>query len=347
MSGRFLAMILIVVAGLLLAGCDAGELDLIAGDTAKSPVPTGQSLPVVRIIAKGEHMRYSDPGPQFLVITAPEHWQAFWQTYLPGEGTAPVVDFGQSIVLVGIQGEKTTSGYDIRIAGLAASGDEVQVIVAMDEPAPGAPVGMVVTQPYVAVEVDRDRLPSPASATFLFQTDTGEQVGHETTSLAQNRDVEPIEPVSTEPPPPVSEAFSGAQVLAEGDRLPYEDPKPLFLVITTQQGLDQFWKTYLPGGGGAPQVDWTDAFVLAGIQGNKSTGGYHIRFVGIEQQGEEVRVITELVTPPPDQPVDMAFSQPYMVVLVDAEPLSTRGALTFVFETPAGVDLACVSATVE
>jgi hypothetical protein len=347
MSGRLLTIVGIVVAGLLVTGCDAGEIDLISDSATESPVPTGTSQPLIEVIARGEHMQYNDAAPRFLVITAPAYWQTFWQTYLPGERVTPEVDFGRSIILVGIQGAKDTGGYEIRFTDLEVSRGKVQVTVALEEPAPDAPVQMMHTQPYVVVEVDRDRFPSGGSATFVFQTGTGEQVGEVTAALTQNRDIAPAEPMPTDPMPPMIEAFAGAQVLAEGDRLLYEDPEPRFLVLTTQQELDQFWKTYLPGGSGVPQVDWTDAFVLAGIQGNKSTGGYDVSFEGLEQQGGEVRVVTELMTPSPDEPVDMAFSQPYVVVLIDEGALASRGALTFVFETPGGMELARVPATIE
>lgn len=347
MFGRFLTTVLVLILALMLAGCDAGEIDLTPGGATESPLPTEASLPGAEVVAEGEQLQYDEPGPEFLVLTTQEEWQSFWQTYLPGEEAAPPVDFAQSVVLVGIQGAKNTGGYDIRFTGLETSGDEVRVTVEMEEPDPSAAVEMVLTQPYVALEVDRDRLPSRESLTFVFDTEPGEEVGRVTAALAENRDLEPTGPKPTEPLPSAGELFAGAQVLAKGDQLRYEDPEPRFFVFTTQPELEGFWQTYQPAVRSVPQVDWTGAFVLAGIAGNKSTGGYDIRFVDFEQEGHEVRVVTELVTPPADQPAEMAFTQPYLVILVEAETLASRGALNFIFATPAGEALAELSATVD
>jgi hypothetical protein len=347
MSGRFFAMVLVLIASLLLAGCAATGAVPTAGRAAESPQPTAASLPGATVIAQGEHLQYDDPEPKFLVITTQQEWSEFWQAYRPEGETAPEVDFAKSVVLVGIEGAKSTGGYAIRFTGLEQSSDLVQVIVDMEEPAPGTSAETVLTQPYVAVEIARDRLPPRGSTTFVFETAGGQELGRVSEAVVQDGDIAPTGPRPTEPAPPASEVFAGAQVLAEGEHLQYDDPQPRFLVITTQEGLNEFWQTYLPGVKPVPQVDFKGSFVLAGIQGAKSSGGYSIRFSALKESGDTVRVITDLVEPAPDEPAEMVFTQPYIVVQVNVEQLATRGALTFIFETSSGEELARMSATVE
>jgi hypothetical protein len=163
--------------------------------------------------------------------------------------------------------------------------------------------------------------------------------------LARNGDIEPTGPRPTEQPQSARETFSGGEVLSEGQNLRYESFEPLFQVITTQQALRSFWQTYLPPGAPLPQVDFEHSFVLAGIQGNKSTGGFGISFTGLQPQGDEVRVITDWTEPGCSDIVDMGFTQPYTVLRVDSSLLTSSGALIFLFETETGRHLGRVPAT--
>lgn len=167
-----------------------------------------------------------------------------------------------------------------------------------------------------------------------------------TEALARSGDIAPAGPRPTEPPPPARETFAGAEVLSEGQNLQYDRPEPLFQVITTQKALDSFWQSYMPQGTPLPQVDFERSFVLVGIQGNMSTGGYGISFTGLEQHGDEVRVITQWAEPGCSDSVDMGFTQPYTVLRVDSTLLTDRGALVFAFETEAGRNLGRASATI-
>lgn len=164
--------------------------------------------------------------------------------------------------------------------------------------------------------------------------------------LPANGDIEPTGPRPTQPPRPAGETFAGAELLSQGQNLRYSSPKPLFQVITTEGALKSFWQTYLAQAATTPEVDFERAFVLTGIQGAKSTGGHSISFTGLEQDGNEVRVITELTEPDASESVDMTFTQPYIVLRVNSTRLASRGALVFVFETEAGEELGRVPTTI-
>jgi hypothetical protein len=162
----------------------------------------------------------------------------------------------------------------------------------------------------------------------------------------RNGDIEPAGPKPTEAPQIGWQTFAGSEVLSEGQSLRYESSEPLFKVITTQQALDSFWQTYLSQGMTPPQVDFERSFVLVGIMGVKSTGGYGISFTGLEQDGDVVRVITEWTEPAGADSVDMSFTQPYIVLRVDSTQLASPGALVVFFETEAGQQLGRVPATI-
>jgi hypothetical protein len=72
MSGRFFAISLVAIAGLLLAGCGVGVPGLVTGTTSEQP--TAAALPGVEVVAEGEQLQYDDPEPRFLVITNPQGW---------------------------------------------------------------------------------------------------------------------------------------------------------------------------------------------------------------------------------------------------------------------------------
>jgi hypothetical protein len=182
--------------------------------------------------------------------------------------------------------------------------------------------------------------------------ETGPTAGQEAASLQSttqvlpdNGDIEPTGPSPTQHPQSARETFAGAEVLAEGQNLRYNSYERLFQVITTQQALDSFWQTYLPGTP-LPQVDFQRSFVLAGIQGLKSTGGFGISFTGLEQEGDEVRVITKWTEPGCSDIVDMGITQPYTVLRVDSSLLTNGGTLSFLFETETGRHLGRVSAPI-
>jgi hypothetical protein len=227
----------------------------------------------------------------------------------------------------------------------------VRVVVEMQEPAPDAPVETVLTQPYIAVEVTDDIVPTGDATTFVFETTSGGELARVAKAAGpaapRDGDIEPSGPRPTAPLPPGRETFAGAEVLAQGQSLRYEDSEPLFQVITTQQALNELWQTYMPRGVTRPEIDFGNAFVLVGIQGAKSSGGYDIFFTDLQQAGEEVRVITQWTEPAGDEPVEMTFTQPYVVVQVDASLLTSKGALTFLFQTEAGQELGRVPATID
>jgi hypothetical protein len=329
-----------------LAGC-ASEATPAGAAASATPAEAAIAFPGATVLAQGSQLQYEDPNPRFLIIDDEQAWADFWKTYAPdGQTASPPVDFRSSIVLVGIQGAKSSGGYSIHFRELEAKGDAVHVVTELTEPTADQPAETTFTQPYTIVQVDADRLPDQARQTFVFETPDGEELSQVVQTVGENRDLEPVGSRPTNAPAPGvgTVPFPGATVLAQGLQLAYDNPSPRFLVVTGEDGWTEFWQTYAPEGQrAAPPVDWGTAFVLAGIQGNKSTGGYSIAFAGLEQVGDEVRVTTRLTQPEAGGIAEPAFTQPYTIVQVELARLASRGELSFVFETEGGEELGRVT----
>lgn len=140
-------------------------------------------------------------------------------------------------------------------------------------------------------------------------------------------------------------SIAGGTLIAQGNHLRYEASDPLFLIITDQEEWQAFWETYAPDGQTTPPpMEFSTSFVLVGVAGARSTGGYEINFSRLEQSGDEIRVTTQLREPAPDDAVEMAFTEPYVILSVACRRLpEDRGHLSFVFETPEGVELGRIS----
>ena len=138
----------------------------------------------------------------------------------------------------------------------------------------------------------------------------------------------------------------GAKVLVQGLQLSYKDRDPRFFVIADEDAWIDFWETYTPDGKTAgPSVDFRVSFVLIGVQGVKSTGGYSITFSDLRQSGHKVHVVTDFKEPAPGESVEMAFTQPYIIVQIELARLTTRGLITFIFETATGQEVGLVAQT--
>jgi hypothetical protein len=330
--------------------------DVASGEEVQVATPPLASVPVpgATVLAQGLQLKYEEPNPRFFVIADDGAWADFWQTYTPeGQTASPPVDFGTSFVLVGVQGVKSTGGYNITFSDLRQSGDEVHVVTDLREPAPGESAEMAFTQPYIIVQVESAHLTTRGPLTFIFETAAGQELGRVTQTLASpadeaerplGPDVASGEEVQVATPPLASVPIPGATVLAQGLQLKYDDPQPRFFVIADDGAWVDFWQTYTPEGQTAsPPVDFGTSFVLVGVQGVKSTGGYSITFSDLRQSGDKVHVVTDLREPAPGESAEMAFTQPYIIVQVESARLTTRGPLTFIFETAAGQELGRVT----
>jgi hypothetical protein len=110
----------------------------------------------VLTVAQGAMSNIEEPR-QAVVRTAAE-WQALWKQHDPG-GTAPPVDFSQSLVAAVFLGSRPTAGFTAEIIAVKTEGTRTVVEFRERQPPADAFVAQVLTSPFHIV-----RLPSTAGS---------------------------------------------------------------------------------------------------------------------------------------------------------------------------------------
>jgi hypothetical protein len=110
----------------------------------------------VTTVAQGGMSNIEEPR-QAVVRTAAE-WQALWKQHDPG-GTAPPVDFSQSIVVAVFVGSRPTTGFTVDIMAVKTEENRTVVEYRERQPPRDAFVAQVITSPFHAV-----RIPSTAGS---------------------------------------------------------------------------------------------------------------------------------------------------------------------------------------
>jgi len=129
-------MAVLVIALLVMVGCDEGDEEL-----------AGQQVPSFTEY-KGQQGPFPDRG--FFVIQNQEAWNVLW-----AGRQAPAVNFAQNSVLVALMGQQPTAGYGITITDVRATGTNIVAYVDETRPRTGEPVAQVITYPYHMVVVPK------------------------------------------------------------------------------------------------------------------------------------------------------------------------------------------------
>ncbi|MHB9144078.1 MAG: protease complex subunit PrcB family protein [Symbiobacteriia bacterium] len=85
----------------------------------------------------------------------------------------PALDFGRVLLIAVHRGVARSGGYSIRIEGIEATEQAVQVRIRRTDPAAGAFVTMALTHPLAMVRVERADLPGKGPWTFDFLDEKG------------------------------------------------------------------------------------------------------------------------------------------------------------------------------
>lgn len=85
--------------------------------------------------------------------------------------------------------------------------------------------------------------------------------------------------------------------------------------------LQALWTQHRGGGAGTapPTVDFTKELVIGAFFGRKPSGGYGISVASVERIGADLYVRTERRSPAPGQPVTLALTSPFQIVVVDLQ----------------------------
>lgn len=110
------------------------------------------------LLDQGIHSGKRVPSLHFEVIRTEEAFEKlFTELYsdLPGKPERREIDFGSSLVLFVAMGEKPSAGYRVRIDGVTRSKETLRVKIGLQEPPPERFQAIVMTYPFVLVEIKK------------------------------------------------------------------------------------------------------------------------------------------------------------------------------------------------
>jgi hypothetical protein len=91
--------------------------------------------------------------PREVVINSAVEWQALWKEH--GSGTAPAIDFSQSMVVGVFLGTRPTAGYEVNIVAVRADAAAIVVVYRERQPGRDALLAQVLTSPFHLVSLPR------------------------------------------------------------------------------------------------------------------------------------------------------------------------------------------------
>lgn len=118
---------------------------------------------------------------------------------------------------------------------------------------------------------------------------------------------------------PVSVKFT---TVARGDRSRVEEPRTV--VARSRQEWESLWKAHAIAGR-PPAADLSKSMVIAVFLGTRSTAGYSVEIIKIEEQATGLVVTYRESAPPADAMVAQMLTTPFHIVRTE----SRNGAVTF------------------
>lgn len=124
-----------------------------AASAAVGQVPPAE---LVATVAQGAMSNVEEP--RQVVVRTEAEWQALWKQH-DARNPAPVVDFGQSMVVAVFLGTRPTAGFAVEITAVKAEGSRAVVEYRERRPPRDALVAQLLTAPFHAVRVARTASP--------------------------------------------------------------------------------------------------------------------------------------------------------------------------------------------
>ena len=110
--------------------------------------------------------------------------------------------------------------------------------------------------------------------------------------------------------------FKNPEILIQGNNFKIGLPS----IVKTQEDLQTLYSVLYGNSLKAPVIDFSKKTVVIAAAGPFNTGGYSIVPVSAIKTGKVITVVFEVKSPGPKDMVTQAFTHPYVVVSVDAEP---------------------------
>ena len=157
------AVVLILVAVPFLANGEASKEEIVVvnnGDThhKKSPTLTRVAQPslVFTSIAQGATPGGQDGQPSLRIIGEErQRTELAARVNVPDRRKLDAVDLSRDLIIATFQGVQRSSGYQIEIVSLEATGEMLSAKVAFSSPAPTNPVRLGFETPYHLVKIPR------------------------------------------------------------------------------------------------------------------------------------------------------------------------------------------------
>lgn len=116
---------------------------------------------------------------------------------------------------------------------------------------------------------------------------------------------------------PLPESIQAAyEILIQGNNFKTGLPS----IVKSQEDLQTLYSVLYGNSLKAPVIDFSKKAVVIGAAGPFNTGGYSIVPVSAIKTGKVVNLVFEVKSPGPKDMVTQAFTYPYVVVSIDAEP---------------------------
>ncbi|UTC88420.1 dentilisin complex subunit PrcB [Treponema denticola] len=106
------------------------------------------------------------------------------------------------------------------------------------------------------------------------------------------------------------------EILIQGNNLKTGLPS----IVKSQEDLQTLYSVLYGNSLKAPLIDFSKKAVVIAAAGPFNTGGYSIVPVSAIKTGKVINIVFEVKSPGPKDMVTQAFTYPYVVVSVDAEP---------------------------
>lgn len=106
------------------------------------------------------------------------------------------------------------------------------------------------------------------------------------------------------------------EILIQGNNLKTGLPS----IVKSQEDLQTLYSVLYGNSLKAPLIDFSKKAVVIAAAGPFNTGGYSIVPVSAIKTGKIINLVFEVKSPGPKDMVTQAFTRPYVIVSVDAEP---------------------------
>ncbi len=109
---------------------------------------------------------------------------------------------------------------------------------------------------------------------------------------------------------------AGYEILIQGNNFKTGLPS----IVKSQEDLQTLYSVLYGNSLKAPVIDFSKKAVVIAAAGPFNTGGYSIAPVSAIKTGKIINLVFEVKSPGPKDMVTQAFTRPYVIVSVDAEP---------------------------